>query len=274
MVDVEHGSLRALEHDAAAFGQNAVEQAAGIGDKRPDFLRRGRVFVIHFRGVERIGAEERVGDGVLFLAGGFNVRLEQRGMQQIDDAQAAARHLVFVGRADAAAGGADLLASRRAFGGQLDHAVVGQDDLRAVGDEEMAVDIDAELAHAVDFAEECNGIEHHAVADDAFAARAKHAAGNELQDELVLANDDGVPGIVPAGVARHGGEPLAEHVYDLSLALVAPLGAQHYSRLRSHRRPDSTQMPAAARHFREPLRAVIDLDAVSFVRSQFDSKRA
>ena len=76
--------------------------------------------------------------------------------------------------------------------------------------------------------------------------RPEHAAGNELQDELVLADDDRVPGVMPAGVARHGGKPLAEHVHDLSLALVAPLGAQHHSRFRSHRRPDSTRQPAAA----------------------------
>ena len=96
-----------------------------------------------------------------------------------------------------------------------------------------------------DFVEEGDGIKHHAVADDAFASRAEHAAGNELQHELVLANDDRVPGVMPAGVARHGGKPLAEHVHDLSLALVAPLGAQHHSRFCSHRRPDPTQIPAA-----------------------------
>ena len=172
MVDVEHGSLRALEHDAAAFGQNAVEQPAGVGDEGPHLLGRCRVLFIHFCGVERVGAEERMGDGVLLRAGRLNVRLEQRGMEQIDYAQAAARHLVFVGRPDASAGGADLLAPRRAFRGQLDHAVVGQNDLRAVGDEEIAVDFDAQLANAADFAEERDGIEHHAVADDALAAPA------------------------------------------------------------------------------------------------------
>ncbi len=100
----------------------------------------------------------------------------------------------------------------------------------------------AQLANAADLAEECNGIEDDAVADDALAARPQHAAGNELQHELVLADDDRVPGVMAAGVARHGGKPLAEHVYDLSLALVAPLGAQHHSRLCSHRRPDSTRL--------------------------------
>ena len=105
-------------------------------------------------GSSGFGAEERVGDGVLLVAGVFDVGLEQVGVEQIDDAEAVAGHLVFVGGADAAAGGADLLAAGRAFGGELDHAVVFEDDLRAVGDEELAVDVDAEVAQLADFLEE------------------------------------------------------------------------------------------------------------------------
>ena len=234
MVDVEHGALRAFEHDAAAVAQDVVEQSAGVGDEGADLLGGRGVLVVHLGRIERIGAEERMGDGVLLVAGGFDVGLEQAGSQQVDDAQAAARHLVFVGGADAAAGGADLLAARRALGGQFDHAVIGQDDLGAIGDEELAVDIDAEVAQLGDFLEEGDGIEDHAVADDAFASRAEHAAGNELQYEFLPADDDGVSGVVAAGIARHGGEALAEHVDNLALALVAPLGAQHHRCLRSH----------------------------------------
>ena len=90
------------------------------------------------------------------------------------------------------------------------------------------------LAQAGDLVEESDGVQHHAVADDAFAARAQHAAGDELQDELLAADDDGMPGVMPAGIARHRGEPLAQHVHNFAFALVAPLGAQHYCRLCSH----------------------------------------
>ena len=78
-------------------------------------------------------------DGVLFVAGIVDVGAEQVRVEEVDDTQAAAVHLVFVGGADAAAGGSDLGAARGVFGGELDHAVVGQDDLGAVGDEELAV---------------------------------------------------------------------------------------------------------------------------------------
>ena len=136
-------------------------------------------------GVEGLGAEERVGDGVLLVAGVLDVRAEERGVEQVDDAQAAAMHLVLVGRADAAAGGADLRAAGSVLGGELDHAVVGQDDLGAVGDEELAIDREAGVFELLDLVEEGHGVEDDAVADDAFASGAENAAGDELQDELL-----------------------------------------------------------------------------------------
>src|SRR6202034_2216122 len=130
-------SLRALEHNASAVGNDVVEHAARVCDEGTNLFGCGRVFVVHLCGIERIGAEERVGDCVLFCAGGFNVGFKQRRLEQVDNAQTAASHLVFVGRANATAGGANFVASGRAFGGQLDHAVIGQDDLGAIGDEQL-----------------------------------------------------------------------------------------------------------------------------------------
>ena len=102
---------------------------------------------------------------------------------------------------------------------------------------ELAVDVHAEVAQLRHFFEERDRVENHAVADDALAALAQHPAGDQLQDKLLPADDDRVPGVVAAGITRHGAEALAEHVHNLPFALVAPLGAQHYRRLRSHRNP-------------------------------------
>ena len=143
------------------------------------------VLLVHLLGVEGLGAEEGVGDGVLLVAGVLDVGAEQRGVEQVDDAQTAAVHLVLVGRADAAAGGSDLGAAGGVLGGELDHAVIGQDDLGAVGDEELAVDWQAGLLELLDLVEEGHGVEDDAVADDAVALRAQDAAGDQLQDELL-----------------------------------------------------------------------------------------
>ena len=237
------------------LARSLFSKCAGVGGKRTDLFGGGGVLVVDFGGVERFGAEERMHDGVLFSAGGLDVRLEQRSVEQVDDAQPAARHLVFVGRADAAAGGADLLAAGRALGGELDHAVIGQDDLGAVGDEELVVDLDAQIAQAFDFIEERDGIEHHAVADDAFAPRPQHAAGDELENELLAADDDGVPCVVATSIACDGGKPFAQHVHNLAFALVAPLGAQHYCRLRSHVQDSRSEWPGAGSNERPAAQA-------------------
>ncbi len=152
------------------LGNDLVQQPAGVGDKRTHLFGGCRILLVHLFGIQRIGAEERMGNRILLGAGCLDVRLQERCVQQIDDAQPAARHLVFIRGADAAAGGADALASRGAFGGKLDHAVVGQNHLRAVGDKELPIDFDAKAAQLGHFFEKSDRIKHHAVADDALAA--------------------------------------------------------------------------------------------------------
>ena len=46
-----------------------------------------------------------------------------------------------------------------------------------------------------------------------------------MEDEGLVAVDDGVAGVVAALVAGHDVEPLRQQVDDLALPLVAPLGA-------------------------------------------------
>ena len=136
--------------------------------------------------------------------------------------------LVFVGGTDAAAGGADGGAAGGGFGGELDHAVVRQDDLGAVGDEELPVDGEAGVLESFDFGEEGHGIEDDAVADDAFALWPEDAAGDELQDELFAGDDDGMAGVVAAGVAGDDVEALGQDVDDFAFALIAPLGTKNH----------------------------------------------
>ena len=145
----------------------------------------------------------------------------------------AAAHLVFVGRADSARGGANLHSSGSVLRRQLDHAMVGQNHLRAVGDKEISVDPHARLAQRAHFLQKGHGIEHHAVADHAAARRPQHSAGHQLQDKLLAVDDDRVAGIVAAGVAGDNGEALRQNVDDLSFAFVAPLGADNYRGLAS-----------------------------------------
>ena len=49
------------------------------------------------------------------------------------------------------------------------------------------------------------------------------AAGHQLQNEFFPVDDDGVPGIVAAGITGHDREIFRENVDDLAFAFVAPL---------------------------------------------------
>ena len=61
----------------------------------------------------------------------------------------------------------------------------------------------------------------------AFYAGAQNAAGNQLEDELFFADEDGVAGVVAALIARDDVEALGEKIDDLTFAFVAPLRAKN-----------------------------------------------
>ena len=67
-------------------------------------------------------------------------------VQEIGDAQAAAVHLVGVGRADAAFGGADLAVAEGGLAGGVELLVEGKHDVAAVGNEELVRGDDDALA--------------------------------------------------------------------------------------------------------------------------------
>ncbi len=131
--------------------------------------------------------------------------------------------------------------SRRALARQLDHSVIRQDHLRPVRDKQLPLGVHAQTVQLLDLFQEGHRIQHHAVADHRQAVRPQHSAGHQLQNELLPVNDHGMAGVVAARIARHHSKALREHIYDLALALIAPLGAQYNCRLRSHPELDISQ---------------------------------
>jgi hypothetical protein len=85
---------------------------------------------------------------------------------------------------------------------QFDHAVIRQNDVRTIGDEEPSVKLNAEIAQLLDFVEKCERIEDYTIANDAATVLAEDSAGDELQNELLAADDDGMAGVVATGVTR------------------------------------------------------------------------
>ena len=154
----------------------------------------------------------------------LQARAQDARVEEVAHAHAGAPGAVRVGRPDAAPRGADLRAGEARLGRAVEGDVVGHDDVRRAADAD-ARGVDAALREHVHLADERARVDHDAVADDGRDVRVEHAAGHEVQLEDLVADDDGVAGVVAALVAHDHVDRLGEQVHGLALALVAPLQA-------------------------------------------------
>ena len=150
---------------------------------------------------------------------------EGGGAQEVPHRDPAAAGLVLVRRPDAAQRRPDLPAPPLLLGQGLEAPVVRQDEVRAVRDDEVVADLDAERLELPGLPLEGDRVHHDAVADHAEDPRVQDPGGDEVQHELLPRDDHGVAGVVAAVVARHHLDPRRQQVHDLPLAFVAPLGA-------------------------------------------------
>ena len=128
--------------------------------------------------------------------------------------------------------------------------MVGKNQVRAIAQEQPPANFDAGFFQIFELAKQSHRIDHRAGADYGLLFRPQDAAGNELQDVAMIIEDDRVPGIVPAGIARGVIERRGHVVDDLALPFVAPLRA--YDRncfsaglLRHSQRPLTTLLARA-----------------------------
>src|SRR5262249_23993914 len=118
---------------------------------------------------------------------------------------------------------------------QIQIAVVRQDQVRLVADEDAAVDGDAVLRQLVDLAEQRLRIDDDAVADDAGDAGGQDAGRNPPQDELRAVHEDRVARVVSALVAADDREMRRQQIDDLAFAFIAPLRAEDHQIHKSHK---------------------------------------
>ena len=222
VIDVELRPLGALEQHALAPLERPREEHRRVADPARE-PARGRAHL----GVQRPPVGRRAPQR---LVPGRHVRADRpregavlRRVGEVGHPDAAAPDLVLVGGPDAPRGGADALVAAARLGVRLEVAMVGQDDVGPVADEQAVADVDALAGEGVDLREQRRRVDHHPVADDAAHPRVQDAGGQEVEDELGLAHPHGVTGVVAALITRHDGGAGGEEVDDLALALVAPL---------------------------------------------------
>jgi hypothetical protein len=227
VVNVEHRRLRAFEQQRLAVARGLVQKIGRVADVRREQLAPGLAVFDQFPFVNQIAAEH--GDQPVGLFGVVRKFLRQRGgIGQVARAQAPARHFVFVGRADAAHGGADGGSAPRCFDRAVERHVVGKNQMRAVADQQVPVrHLDGLRAQPVHLFQQGARGHHHAVADHTGFARVRDAGGNQMQDELLIfpiaADDDGMAGVMAALIPRDNVEVRCDQVNDLAFAFVAPL---------------------------------------------------
>jgi hypothetical protein len=113
--------------------------------------------------------------------------------------------------------------------------VVRQNQVRAVAERETRAEIAvAAPLELVDFAEQHVRVDDHALAEHAQRAGAQDAAREQAHDELVVADDQRMPGVGAAGVTHDDLRELRINVDDFPLSLVTPLRTNdRYDRHRS-----------------------------------------
>src|SRR6185295_10128437 len=112
---------------------------------------------------------------------GCDLRSESGLVEEIADTQAAPSDLIFVCRTDAARRSSDLSFAELLLDRGFKHAMVGKDQVTAIGNEQPPVDVDAGSFERLRLFEKRKRIQNNAAADDARHARVKDAGGDNVQ---------------------------------------------------------------------------------------------
>ena len=254
MVEVEERALRALEQDVLAAREGRLDEPGRVVEVRRAAARPSRAPRRRARSTSNGSAP--IERSRTFLSGSTRPIRSRRtaAVEQVLHAQAEPPGAVAVGRADAAAGRADLRAAEARLVRPVEGDVVRHDHVRAAADPDAA-DVDAARREHVELVDQRDRVDDDAVADDRRDVRVEHAGRREPELEDLVAADDGVAGVVAALVAHDHRDLLGQEVGRLALALVAPLepddhGGRHQRRLRDRRR-DRRRASARRRRARE-----------------------
>src|SRR5215475_6702777 len=227
VVHVKHGRLRALKQNVLVAVQRPGQDQAGVGHVR---LQPLAVADVLFGGLVRVDASAVVDLGeqlVLVPQDEVELLTEDAGIEQVLDPDAQPGHFVAICRPDAAAGGADPGVAEKPLADFVQRPVMRHDQVRVRADQELFAAY-AALFQGVDLLEEHAGIDDDAVADDGRDVRGEHPGRQHVQRVALVADDDGVAGVIAALVPDDVLHAVPEQVGRLALTLVAPLGADQH----------------------------------------------
>ena len=172
--------------------------------------------------VERLDLVDALEPDVLLRDRELDLLVQDLRVEQVLHADPDPGRLVGVGRADTAAGRADLEVAELPLARAVEGDVPGHDQVRVAGEEDEA---GRDVAAALEVVEL---VDHDARVDDAAGADRRRLARDDARRDLpdlvrLAVDDDRVPCVRPTLVAADEVGVLGEQVDDLALALVAPL---------------------------------------------------
>ncbi len=181
-VDVEHRALRALEQHVLTARVERLERLRDVGDQRLDALGLGEAVLEHLLEVDRRLLEIALQHEIVEIEYFAQLRGEPLALEQIRHAHCAPRHLVLVGRTDAAPRGADGIRATRALARLVEGDMRGQDQRARRADPQPLEHRHAARDEAIGLFEQRRERQHHAVADEALHVRVQNSRWNERQD--------------------------------------------------------------------------------------------
>ncbi|OPZ13785.1 MAG: hypothetical protein BWZ10_01998 [candidate division BRC1 bacterium ADurb.BinA364] len=223
-VHVEQNALRAFGQHVLAGVERRVGHRRTIGAQLRKHVGDIEHRIGQFVDRRQLLVVDMLEEGLVVL-GHFLQPLEQALLvAQLAKANALPHELVAIGRADAAAGRADFSRSAQFLLRAVEEAVIRHDQVRVDADAQPRADIlDAGRFQLLDFVGQHDGIDDHAIADQATNAGVKDAGGNQMGDVFFIVDDDGMAGVVAALIAADQTGLGADQVHDLPFAFVAPL---------------------------------------------------
>ncbi|DAZ98525.1 TPA: hypothetical protein N0F65_007024 [Lagenidium giganteum] len=240
-LDDANDAVEAVWRDAATINV----QHGGVGALDEDLLAR-HVCVVQVRDSVDREAEHVVLDATVVLDLGGHVHLQvwvvvlveldlvaQLGLEVVEVAQVAhadavAEHLGAVRWTDALLGGANLVAATTFLVEAVNLLVQVQHHVRAVRDEDATFIVNAHALQLVQLLQQTGQVHDDTVANDAHGVLVQNARRHQVELVLLAVVHDGVAGVGAARHARNDVVLLRQHVHELALAFIAPLGAQHH----------------------------------------------
>ena len=242
MVEVEQRALRPFEEHALAALHRLGHELRRVAEQRHDAPGQ-RLELVHHLLLARHGAAERGDLRRPRLERALHHRPRDGQVTQRAQRKPAPRRLVLVAGADAALRGADGVLA--ALAQLVDQAVVREDGEGAVGDDQALLRRLAAAGQLVELVHQARRVDDHPLRQDALRLQAQDAARDEADDDLLVTDDQGVPGVGTSPEANDHVRGLRVEVDDLPLTLVAPL--RSHDRDGRHGRTHTSSRLAARR---------------------------